>query len=309
MGTYKLKITSVASKSGAWTVSPGGATNNAALIAAITVAGGSSIFVNGGDGLIRWGTEFFLDGSVTPTGINSLPSGFHITTAIMTLTTGVDLSAAGQNLNTVEMQYAIPEVRNISGLAPNSGFDYLFGHPTVAGGPPSALHMFSDGCGINFVRNPADGTPGFLFMEIDGEYEIQAFSWTIDTTSPVEVGQEISISGTDGLDEVSRVCIQYLTGSVLHSICINNFNVQTPTHLTFNLPSGLNATTIYIVPVTFSGSAVLLGSLTLLFEDTTGIYTFVNNKSNDTLYDGARDGTTNDVKIPDPFAKTGFIGA
>ena len=29
---------------------------------------------------------------------------------------------------------------------------------------------------------------------------------------------------------------------------------------------------------------------------------------NDTLYDTARDGTTRNVRIPDPFAKTGFIG-
>ncbi len=56
----------------------------------------------------------------------------------------------------------------------------------------------------------------------------------------------------------------------------------------------------------FSGS-VPLGNFVILVTKGSGIYQFVNGKTNDTLYSSTRDGTTYDVKIPNPFAKTGFF--
>lgn len=56
----------------------------------------------------------------------------------------------------------------------------------------------------------------------------------------------------------------------------------------------------------FSGS-VPLGSFTVLVAEASGIYRFVDGKTNDTLYRSTRDGTTYDMKIPNPRGKTGFF--
>lgn len=56
----------------------------------------------------------------------------------------------------------------------------------------------------------------------------------------------------------------------------------------------------------FSGS-VELGTFTIIEAEGSGLYRFVIGKTNDTLYTAERDGTTYDVKIPNPGAKTGFF--
>lgn len=56
----------------------------------------------------------------------------------------------------------------------------------------------------------------------------------------------------------------------------------------------------------FSGS-VPLGTFTILETNGSGVYQFQNGKTNDTLYSSTRDGTTYNVKIPNPFGKTGFF--
>jgi hypothetical protein len=56
----------------------------------------------------------------------------------------------------------------------------------------------------------------------------------------------------------------------------------------------------------FTGT-VPLGDFTILIAEASGIYKLVDGKSNDTLYTSARDGTTYDVKIPNPKGKTGFF--
>lgn len=56
----------------------------------------------------------------------------------------------------------------------------------------------------------------------------------------------------------------------------------------------------------FTGS-VPLGNFTILVARASGIYQLLDGKDSDTLYATARDGTTYDVKIPNPNAKTGFF--
>lgn len=56
----------------------------------------------------------------------------------------------------------------------------------------------------------------------------------------------------------------------------------------------------------FTGT-VPLGNFTIIVARGSGLYRFVTEKRNDTLYSSSRDGSTYDVKIPDPGAKTGFI--
>lgn len=56
----------------------------------------------------------------------------------------------------------------------------------------------------------------------------------------------------------------------------------------------------------FSGS-VPLGTFTIIVANGSGIYRFVDGKTNDTVYTAERDGTTLDIKIPNPFGKSGFF--
>jgi hypothetical protein len=64
--------------------------------------------------------------------------------------------------------------------------------------------------------------------------------------------------------------------------------------------------TLVVSGTQFSGS-VELGTFTIIVAEGSGLYRFVMNKTNDTIYTAERDGTTYDVKIPDPGAKTGFF--
>lgn len=61
-------------------------------------------------------------------------------------------------------------------------------------------------------------------------------------------------------------------------------------------------------PTDFSGS-ITIGEIEILFADVSGIYNITPNKTNDTIYDPARDGTTLDVAIPKPYVRTGFVGS
>ena len=57
------------------------------------------------------------------------------------------------------------------------------------------------------------------------------------------------------------------------------------------------------------GGTVPLGTLTVITTEASGIYKFTIGKKNDTIYRAARDGTTYDVKIPNPGGQTGFFRA
>lgn len=63
---------------------------------------------------------------------------------------------------------------------------------------------------------------------------------------------------------------------------------------------------VLILGTQFSGS-VRLGTFTILEAEASGIYRFVTGKTNDTIYTPARDGTTYDVRIPNPGGKTGLF--
>jgi hypothetical protein len=63
------------------------------------------------------------------------------------------------------------------------------------------------------------------------------------------------------------------------------------------------------IAVAGDGGLELNGQVPItLLRDVSGIYTLVPGKTNDTLYDRQTGQSSVDVKIPDPFIKTGFIG-
>lgn len=72
-------------------------------------------------------------------------------------------------------------------------------------------------------------------------------------------------------------------------------------------PNVLVTPYIYGDGTQFSGW-VALTPLTLTLVDASGVYKLVKDKTNDTLYNQIAPISTSNVKIPNPFIKTGFIG-
>lgn len=70
---------------------------------------------------------------------------------------------------------------------------------------------------------------------------------------------------------------------------------------------GDDPTEVVIIAGTQFSGTVTLGNFTILVANGSGIYRFVLGKAEDTIYAAARDGTTYDVKIPNPGGKTGFF--
>lgn len=301
MGTYKLRANLVTQKIGVWQTTPGGLTTDPALVTAIFTDNASGIIGNYGGafaGSIRFSTQFYLDGSGSPTAFNSLPSGFTIDSAILQLKcdNGMDNFPTA----TILMEYSALETRNISNIPFDSGLNYFFTHTL----PTTALHLFGDGMGIEFTY-VAGGIPVFQFFEIAGNYSISTFTFTMTPPSGnVEVGELITIEAT-GDDPINFSQVGIFAGATpIVPIYQDQFT------FTFLIPSGLSGATVFTAlgnGVQFSGS-VTLGTLTILVTNGSGIYTLVLNKTDDTLYSSLRDGTTYDVKIPNPFIKTGFIG-
>jgi hypothetical protein len=146
-------------------------------------------------------------------------------------------------------------------------------------------------------------------ISISGDYSI----WSSQLTLASD-GNKITITdGAGQLEELTDVQVSYLdpnTGEIF------SFTGQIIFQNAFEL--------IFIIPlfipiyyqllftgigngVQFSGS-VVLGSLNTLLTDGSGIYTLVPGKTSDTYYDRSTDPvTTIEIKIPDPFAKIGFI--
>lgn len=71
--------------------------------------------------------------------------------------------------------------------------------------------------------------------------------------------------------------------------------------------NGESTTTVVIYCGTQFGGSVLLGTFTILVANGSGIYRFEMGKTSDTIYTADRDGTTYEVKIPNPGATTGFF--
>jgi hypothetical protein len=155
-------------------------------------------------------------------------------------------------------------------------------------------------------------------------------------STPGSTGTLFTVTSSNGgLNGVASIQLQYTdSNSVSHTITILaiNFISQSANLLVFlipfsNLPYpgsgppyssgpsagqfGIFQGTVNITAIgdgiVFSGS-LPIGAVTILFASGSGIYRIVKDKIADTLYDRVIDATTQEVKIPDPFIKTGFIG-
>lgn len=321
-GTYILKPTLVDQKNGFWfgyDGAAGFATDNPSLISgannpaitvgtlhtagALTLLGGLDnihVAVSNTNDLIRLsfvGNSCYLDGSGVPISFASLPAGWIPTTVQARMRSSVNAQDATYK---VYLQFnALTESPNFVTLPGPSSFS-SFNWPSVT--MPSALSLFNNGIGLR-IDNTTIGQRSsreYLGMMIVGNYDIQSFGWSIETTGSVQSGDEVTIvgDGENSLTDIEEVCLIWDT----ITICLTEFLVQTPTRLTLIVPSGVNASGFSL-----TADGVFLGSLVYIFEDASGIYTLTKDKTTDTVYDGAHDGTTNEVKIPNPFIKTGFV--
>lgn len=300
MGTYLLRPTAVSQKDGIWTTSPGGLTTDAALQAAIFSSGGVIIFDNDAtaplDDSIRFNLGYYLDGSGVETPFNSLPAGFFPTSALLKVLTGVfDVGCTGK------LQF---DAATESPAFSSSGTQ-LYAYPGSLG----ALDLISNGAGIRFIRagGGGAGSASFDFLRIDGDYSIDTFQYTLSPTGTVAVGDEITV--TSDPNSPNPLDLTEMTVKV-------NGKEVTPTVQTVNL-------LIFIIPpwvdgdfpvefigdgTQFSGS-ILAATLTVLFTDASGVYVITPGKTNDTVYNNSPvNDDTIDIKFPNPFIKTAYIG-
>ena len=161
-------------------------------------------------------------------------------------------------------------------------------------------------CGDNVSINPL-GTN----ITISGTWTAFAFTWDFPQDGEeIDIQDDPLVTITSGTDPLTDLNLEELT--IAMGSCPIEIVTQTPTLLVFRVPASCSGDgTLDVVAtgngVQFSGS-VTLGTLDILLTNASGIYKLTMGKRNDTLYSSARDGSTYNVKIPNPKAKTGFIG-
>jgi hypothetical protein len=272
--------------------------------------------------LTFFGDCIYLDGSLVPIAFTDLPSGFTPITATVKAQASNGGAPAGQ------LFFQAGPVGEEAAL--NQFYVYEVEQP-----PPMAsiLTIYSNGMGIRSVALAGTAFSLAQNARVEGTYDLLAFQWTLDTVTPVNPGDTISLSSPSGtpippalnFTELSEVSVNYIDRDgnlqfIIITLVFPNGTTQygitwSENAYSFILPPlpGLDASQpVAIMGVgdgtQFSGS-VMLGVLDILIENGSGIYRIIADKTNDTLYvNSAVDDTTADVRIPDPFAKTGFIG-
>lgn len=319
-GTFKLLVSTVATKVGAgWTTSPGGLTTDAALANAAKYDDTSSCIQSGAQpisGSLSFNTEWYLDGSIIPTPFANLPAGFNVLSAILTLQCTLT-TTAGYSSYTFTMFFSNTESRDISNTPADRTVGakryYDFTHPLPV---PTALHLNTDAIGFSIDRNGA-GIPVFQFIEVNGTYETITFNWAITNSGTnFKVGDTVHITANSvtplpPLTDITELTLTWADGSL--TIPSTDFLLWTLYTLDFVIPVGLDnfngdvTIDATVVGTYFTGTATI-GTFTIIVANASGIYRIVLNKTNDTIYIDHTTGQTTDVAIPQPFFKTGFIG-
>lgn len=311
MGSFTCKPISIASKttndaSFPWQVSPGAATDDAALVAAVASISTDSIVINTvpNGGSISFNVALFLDTDPgTPiTNVAFLPAGFVVLTCQLKVVISNNLATTPDTDNIGFNSFEKTEISGSSGIAPF--FTHLYAHPGIL---PGNLHILGE---TPIVELECTGEAGSVntsieFIQILGTYGIQSHNYELDpeSSSEVEEGQVIHVE-SGGIPGATPIDFSAA------SIRVNGVEVelitQSSSGLSFAIPPGSGAVTVELFSTLFSGS-ITLGSYTVLVANGSGIYVLTPGKTDDTLYSSSRDGTTWDARIPDPFVKTGFI--
>lgn len=273
-------------------------------------------------GYIRFNpsTNFLLDGVLTDRLLYGL--GFTLTDFTWQL---VARSGAGFSLGTGTIQFVQGALDGEKSIIIPSDFAF---NQCLTADNYHATHVFTEQLQLNTLSLLHDPF-GFLIpsstsggewnsFKITGNY----FRWSSTLTkSPSIGGPGTVVTITDGapgvLKQITDILIYSdITDEEPFQFSINSHYVQswTPIQLIFQIPIDLGIpshSTLYIAFVidgtTFDG-AVSMGTLSPILTDGSGIYTLNKNKRSDTYYNRSVSPVTEiDVKIPDPFIKTGFF--
>ena len=315
MGTYILRphipsVPTTTTDGGAWSL--GGTAASLADGVLADADGKESFAVAFHSSFYLSSFDWYLDGSLVPTAFASLPAGFTVLSAAVWLTVPGGFETVFGNVFlrfdafTESGAFVAADYVPFHVSPDTSSIDYPYPTSPV----PTALDLNNNLMGARYAT-----TGGLLAQNIfnldslfiAGNYTPLNFSWTVpQNNDSVEVGDIISItsSGPNALD-LTQLTISLACGVVVPI-------VQTANLFTFAVPgscsgNGVTAITATGNGVQFSGS-VPLGYLTILLTNASGIYTLTPGATHDTLYSSLRDGSTRNVKIPDPFAKTGYGG-
>ena len=327
MGTFSIIPSSLSVTSGTWkdNTSAGvyGAANLSTLLQNLTgTPPPYPRIINSWDGVFHTEDAVLRLGLSLNSNIISLDGGAAI--SFFGLPVGFIPSAATLSINSANngsdatMHFMLAFSTSIE--SNNLGFGtQTFNHPAPL---PSILQLFFRGVGIH-VNNLTVGQQTSRWMGrylLTGTYIILPFSFSVDPSGDVVPGDEITISSDPlavaplDMTTLSTVTLQYVDpddGLLISrtitptAVSTNLYTFLIPTDL-LGIPSDFTFD-IFATGTSFSGT-VLLGTLSISIPDASGIYRLVPGKTNDTLYDQkVTPVTTSDVKIPDPFFKTGFL--
>lgn len=311
MGTYKIRAKTVNSQSGSWSfigavdlVDAANTDDATSEFAFFNTAGARTARFDADE------TAIIVDG--VPTQFASLPSGFTPTSVVITCSAqNFLLSGAGNVYISFELIESGPFIDQ------QLDIPFSFPYPTLP--LPSILDLAFGIFGVRFDIANGGTNGGFGDLFISGNYEIQSFTFDLQVPDEqVNTGDEITVTSEepDGLDfnQVTDIDIEYTDENgdpqvipviVIRSQTTHRLVFVMPNLLSIGTPPGIIIITIHSTQ--FSGSVTLGKLVTIYFLNAPGIYTLVKDKKTDTLYDIENGGTV-EVKIPDPFAKTGFVG-
>lgn len=256
----------------------------------------ASTFLNGYIEFIIDTLGIYLDGSGTPIDENSLPTGFNF-----------------QTLN-YEASYSVGTNGSITlNVYPNLGASPLpFPTPITLNGVFNSLPRVV--WTTDHTGNP--GTQDQLFYhQMTGTYQRISTQWVIENlTDPTrgynKPGDRMRMRNSDDSDSVFDEVTQI---NLFPNIRIlPPYIIQTKKRIIFIIPDDVTDDDDTIVTITgngtsFSGDA-LVGLINVLTPNRSGIYSIILNQRHDTLYIGDGTNTTENVAIPNPFGKTGFLG-
>lgn len=101
--------------------------------------------------------------------------------------------------------------------------------------------------------------------------------------------------------EAMQACLDCLTN------CLEDLEMAEECQQSSQNPPTTPTVPVVLIAGTQFGGTVVLGNFVILVADGSGLYRFTIGQTHDTLYAGDRDGTTYNVKIPNPGGKTGFF--
>lgn len=278
--------------------------------------------------LILTGACFYIDGSGVPVAFSGLPGGFIPLDAALRQTAGAHIGELQKAVNETvvhsRVTYGVygPTDTTVVALFPSVTH---VGIPTLTPVPSAidliALLNIAGDITLNPGPDAASKVTIFDNLEVYGNYGIQTYTFTPTqaiigpTISSAQVQVDTDNQTVPGImNQVTSIDLDWTDsgGNPQNIHLTTGFSAPNQYTIIFNVPTASfprpptsNPTINTTFNIPFGGS-VPAGTFRILYESGSGVYRIVANKRNDTLYTSL--GNTTDVKIPNPFADTGFIG-